>query len=130
MPTSSRRALKRSIASGLWFVGRHMRGLCVNTCTQSPPIFSIRSIAVSMPPAEETCAPNSIRLTIGHMSVRVRMAPSPTGFLHIGGVRTFLFNWLFARQQGGECLLRIENTDTSREVAESVEQVQESLGRR
>ena len=61
------------------------------------------------------------------MSVRVRMAPSPTGFLHIGGVRTFLFNWLFARQHGGECLLRIENTDTSREVAESVEQIQESL---
>jgi glutamyl-tRNA synthetase len=55
------------------------------------------------------------------------MAPSPTGFLHIGGVRTFLFNWLFARQQGGECLLRIENTDTSREVAESVEQIQHSL---
>jgi glutamyl-tRNA synthetase len=61
------------------------------------------------------------------VSVRVRMAPSPTGFLHIGGVRTFLFNWLFARQQGGECLLRIENTDTSREVAESVEQIQRSL---
>ena len=55
------------------------------------------------------------------------MAPSPTGFLHIGGVRTFLFNWLFARGQGGECLLRIENTDTSREVAESVEQIQRSL---
>jgi glutamyl-tRNA synthetase len=55
------------------------------------------------------------------------MAPSPTGFLHIGGVRTFLFNWLFARQVGGECLLRIENTDTSREVEESVEQIQESL---
>ena len=61
------------------------------------------------------------------MSVRVRMAPSPTGFLHIGGVRTFLFNWLFARGRGGECLLRIENTDTSREVAESVEQIQSSL---
>jgi glutamyl-tRNA synthetase len=55
------------------------------------------------------------------------MAPSPTGFLHIGGVRTFLFNWLFARQQGGECLLRIENTDTSREVAEAVDQIQASL---
>jgi glutamyl-tRNA synthetase len=55
------------------------------------------------------------------------MAPSPTGFLHIGGVRTFLFNWLFARQREGECRLRIENTDTSREVAESVEQIQESL---
>jgi len=55
------------------------------------------------------------------------MAPSPTGFLHIGGVRTFLFNWLFARQQGGEILLRIENTDTSREVAEAVDQIKESL---
>src|SRR4051812_31882056 len=61
------------------------------------------------------------------MSVRVRMAPSPTGFLHVGGVRTFLFNWLFARNRGGECLLRIENTDTSREVEESVDQIQRSL---
>src|SRR6266542_1954182 len=61
------------------------------------------------------------------MSVRVRMAPSPTGFLHIGLARTFLFNWLFARRQEGECLLRIENTDTGREVAESVEQIQRSL---
>ena len=61
------------------------------------------------------------------MSVRARMAPSPTGFLHIGGVRTFLFNWLFARGLCGECLLRIENTDTSREVEESVEQIERSL---
>jgi glutamyl-tRNA synthetase len=61
------------------------------------------------------------------MAVKVRMAPSPTGFLHIGGVRTFLFNWLFARQQGGQNLLRIENTDTSREVAEATEQIQGSL---
>ncbi|MDQ3161953.1 MAG: glutamate--tRNA ligase [Actinomycetota bacterium] len=60
-------------------------------------------------------------------AVRVRMAPSPTGFLHIGGVRTFLFNWLFARGSGGDCLLRIENTDTGREVAESVDQIQSSL---
>jgi glutamyl-tRNA synthetase len=55
------------------------------------------------------------------------MAPSPTGFLHIGGVRTFLFNDLFARHHGGQNRLRIENTDTSREVAEAVEQIQESL---
>src|SRR6267378_3838870 len=61
------------------------------------------------------------------MSVRVRMAPIPTGFLHIGGVRTFLFNWLFARHHGGEFRLRIENTDTSREGAEAVDQIQESL---
>ena len=55
------------------------------------------------------------------------MAPSPTGFLHIGGVRTFLFNWLFARHEGGEFRLRIENTDTSREVAEAVGQIEASL---
>ena len=67
------------------------------------------------------------RLRWRAMSIRVRMAPSPTGLLHIGGVHTFLFNWLFARGQGGECLLRIENTDTSREVAEAVEHIQRDL---
>jgi glutamyl-tRNA synthetase len=61
------------------------------------------------------------------MAPRVRFAPSPTGFLHIGGVRTALFNWLFARHEGGEFLLRIENTDRSREVEASVEQIQDSL---
>jgi glutamyl-tRNA synthetase len=61
------------------------------------------------------------------MAVRVRIAPSPTGFLHIGTARTALFNWLFARHEGGEFRLRIENTDTSREVAEAVDQIQDSL---
>lgn len=61
------------------------------------------------------------------VSVVVRIAPSPTGFLHIGNVRTALFNWLFARHEAGEFRLRIENTDTSREVAEATEQIQESL---
>src|SRR6266511_3882253 len=61
------------------------------------------------------------------MSVRVRMAPSPTGFLHVGVARTFIFNWLFARQQDGECLLRIENTDMNREVEGATEQIQRSL---
>jgi glutamyl-tRNA synthetase len=60
-------------------------------------------------------------------SVRVRMAPSPTGLLHIGNVRTALFNWLFARHEGGEFLLRIENTDTTREVEAATAQIQESL---
>jgi glutamyl-tRNA synthetase len=55
------------------------------------------------------------------------MAPSPTGLLHIGNVRTALFNWLFARHEGGEFRLRIENTDTTREVAEATAQIQESL---
>ncbi len=61
------------------------------------------------------------------MAVRVRMAPSPTGFLHVGTARTFLFNWLIARQQDGECLLRIENTDMNREVEGATEQIQRSL---
>ena len=61
------------------------------------------------------------------MSVRVRFAPSPTGYLHVGGARTALFNWLFARHEGGEFRLRIENTDTSREVAEAVDQIQGTL---
>jgi glutamyl-tRNA synthetase len=65
--------------------------------------------------------------TIRRMPPVVRFAPSPTGLLHIGGVHTALFNWLFARHEGGEFLLRIENTDTSREVAEATEQIQDSL---
>jgi glutamyl-tRNA synthetase len=59
--------------------------------------------------------------------VVVRFAPSPTGMLHIGGVRTALFNWLFARNQGGEFRLRIENTDTGREVADATAQIQDTL---
>ncbi|MGC4081949.1 MAG: glutamate--tRNA ligase family protein [Vicinamibacterales bacterium] len=48
--------------------------------------------------------------------VRVRFAPSPTGYLHIGGARTALFNWLFARRHGGVFVLRIEDTDVERSV--------------
>jgi glutamyl-tRNA synthetase len=54
------------------------------------------------------------------MTVRTRFAPSPTGFLHIGGVRTALFNWLYARQHGGQFLLRIDDTDAGRNVAEAL----------
>ena len=59
--------------------------------------------------------------------VRVRFAPSPTGFLHIGGVRTALFNWLFARQQKGTFVLRIEDTDQSRSTDESIRAILEGL---
>jgi len=55
------------------------------------------------------------------MKVRVRFAPSPTGFLHIGGARTALFNWLFARHTGGTFILRIEDTDAARNTQEAVE---------
>ena len=61
------------------------------------------------------------------MTVRVRFAPSPTGHLHIGGARTALFNWLFARQKGGTFLLRIEDTDEKRSSGPMVEGILEGL---
>jgi glutamyl-tRNA synthetase len=61
------------------------------------------------------------------MSVVVRFAPSPTGFLHIGGARTALFNWLFARHHGGKFLLRIEDTDRARSTPEAVAAIVEGL---
>lgn len=57
------------------------------------------------------------------MTVRTRFAPSPTGYLHIGGVRTALFNWLFARRHGGQFLLRIDDTDQQRNVAEALQPI-------
>ncbi|HRU24837.1 MAG TPA: glutamate--tRNA ligase family protein, partial [Candidatus Latescibacteria bacterium] len=53
---------------------------------------------------------------MGQSPVRVRFAPSPTGYLHIGGARTALFNWLFARHEKGTFILRIEDTDQTRVV--------------
>ena len=61
------------------------------------------------------------------MSVVVRFAPSPTGFLHIGGARTALFNWLFARHHGGKFLLRIEDTDRQRSTKEAVDAIVDGL---
>jgi glutamyl-tRNA synthetase len=60
-------------------------------------------------------------------NVRVRYAPSPTGYPHIGNIRTALFNWLFARHTGGKFIVRIEDTDQSRKVESAVEQILESL---
>jgi glutamyl-tRNA synthetase len=59
--------------------------------------------------------------------VRVRFAPSPTGFLHIGGVRTALFNWLFARHYGGQFILRVEDTDEKRYVLGAAQDMMDSL---
>lgn len=61
------------------------------------------------------------------MTVRVRFAPSPTGYLHIGGARTALFNWMFARKHGGEFILRIEDTDQKREVEGAIEALMDAL---
>src|SRR5512147_2106030 len=60
-------------------------------------------------------------------SVRVRFAPSPTGFLHVGGVRTALYNWLFARSRKGIFILRIEDTDVERSTEEAVRAILDGL---
>src|SRR4051794_34589019 len=62
------------------------------------------------------------------MTTRLRFAPSPTGALHIGGARTALYNWLAARHDGGELVLRIEDTDRERSTEENVEQILDALG--
>src|SRR6266853_431862 len=59
--------------------------------------------------------------------IRVRFAPSPTGFLHIGGARTALFNWLFARHHGGAFILRIEDTDAERSSTDMVAGILDGL---
>ena len=59
--------------------------------------------------------------------VRTRFAPSPTGYLHIGGVRTALFNWLFARKHGGKFLLRIDDTDVQRNVEGALQPILEGF---
>ena len=60
-------------------------------------------------------------------TVRVRMAPSPTGYLHIGGARTALFNWLFAKHHNGTFILRIDDTDTARSTDESMHEIYDAL---
>ncbi|HEY1479902.1 MAG TPA: glutamate--tRNA ligase, partial [Gaiellales bacterium] len=60
-------------------------------------------------------------------ALRVRFCPSPTGLLHVGGVRTALYNWLYARRRNGVLVLRIEDTDEARENPEAIEQIQRSL---
>ena len=66
-------------------------------------------------------------LVVATVTTRVRFAPSPTGYLHIGGVRTALFNWLWARKSGGAFILRIEDTDRERSTQDSVHVILESL---
>lgn len=66
-------------------------------------------------------------MSVQNPSIRVRFAPSPTGYLHIGGARTALFNWLFARHHGGTFVLRIEDTDETRSTDDSVSGILEGL---
>ncbi len=61
------------------------------------------------------------------MTVRTRFAPSPTGYLHVGGARTALFSWLYARKMGGKFILRIEDTDRERSTQKSVDAILEGM---
>jgi glutamyl-tRNA synthetase len=70
----------------------------------------------------------TFRLVIlGFPMPRVRFAPSPTGFLHIGSARTFIFNWLYARRHGGTMILRIDDTDAGRNTQASLDSIFEGL---
>ncbi|HMC75161.1 MAG TPA: glutamate--tRNA ligase family protein, partial [Terriglobales bacterium] len=60
-------------------------------------------------------------------SPRVRFAPSPTGFLHVGSARTFIFNWLYARRNGGSMILRLDDTDVERNTEASVQSIFQGL---
>lgn len=61
------------------------------------------------------------------MKIKTRFAPSPTGYLHVGGARTTLYSWLFARNHGGEFVLRIEDTDLERSTPEAIEAIMDGM---
>jgi glutamyl-tRNA synthetase len=61
------------------------------------------------------------------MTVRTRFAPSPTGYLHIGSVRTALYAWLYAKKMGGQCILRIEDTDRERSTDASIDAILQGM---
>src|SRR6266487_2896661 len=100
-----------------------MRGLWLKTWIASQSSSTPRSTALSSPPAVETCAP----ISMSPSPPRLRLAPSPTGALHIGGARTALYNWLLARGRRGALVLRIEDTDRERSTPENVEQILDAL---
>ncbi|MBQ5459823.1 MAG: glutamate--tRNA ligase, partial [Rhodocyclaceae bacterium] len=66
-------------------------------------------------------------MTTASRPVRTRFAPSPTGFLHIGGARTALFSWAFARHHGGQFVLRIEDTDLARSTPQAVQAILDGM---
>src|ERR1700752_1726182 len=76
------------------------------------------------------CAPSGVPhppLTASAFMIRTRFAPSPTGYLHIGGARTALFSWAYARKHGGQFILRIEDTDRERSTQESTQAILDAM---
>ncbi|MEG5043298.1 glutamate--tRNA ligase [Microcoleus sp. B4-C1] len=91
---------------------------------RQPNIIKFKVLNISYSPNQQI-APN-LKAKI-YMNVRVRLAPSPTGNLHIGTARTAVFNWLFARNQGGKFILRVEDTDVERSKSEYTDNILEGL---
>ncbi|KAM5152325.1 nondiscriminating glutamyl-tRNA synthetase EARS2, mitochondrial [Mantella aurantiaca] len=81
----------------------------------------LRAVITAVPRSTRSCSGRA------HNEVRVRFAPSPTGFLHLGGLRTALYNYLFARKHGGSFILRLEDTDRSRLVPGAAESIEDML---
>src|ERR1700678_2932640 len=96
-----------------------MRG--IPSPLQGAPLSPPRVSDTAPPPAPPRIAPPPMTQIV------TRFAPSPTGFLHIGGARTALFNWLYAKRMGGKFLLRIEDTDRERSTPEAVEAILDGL---
>src|SRR5580658_5051509 len=112
--TESIRSLPRRVAP--------TRACARCSISESPLIYTALSI-----PKSRLSATRHAMKTGAPPPARVRFAPSPTGYLHIGGVRTALFNWLWARKTKGAFVLRIEDTDQQRSTFESVRVIVDSL---
>src|SRR5207249_9820704 len=88
---------------------------------------SLKLARKTPPPCQSVDLSPAFRVRPDFMTVRTRFAPSPTGYLHIGGARTALFNYLFARHHGGRFVLRIEDTDAERSTPESIQAILDAL---
>src|SRR5690606_25337232 len=114
---------------------RFRQGDCCNAASAgSSPKGTSGAWRVAMNPLKRTHermasgSPTAVDLVAGgERPVVTRFAPSPTGFLHIGGARTALFNWLYARRNGGKFLLRIEDTDRARSTPEAIDAILDGM---
>src|SRR5437867_135098 len=100
--------------------------LCASASMQVH-LGSLKLARKEHPPCQSVDLSPAFRLRPDLMTVRTRFAPSPTGYLHIGGARTALFNYLFARHHGGKFILRIEDTDRERSTEEAIEAIIQGL---
>ena len=98
--------------------------VCILDSTALPPV---KRLALSLPAVLRDNAGHLVFLIVAPIMIRTRFAPSPTGYLHIGGVRTALYSWAFARHHGGQFILRVEDTDLERSTPESVKAILDGM---